>query len=315
MSREVELDNEMVDQAIEAKELIDALREGLSGGLGKMEVPERDVKDWGDHIGLIMPAWTDDWFGVKRVSVYKDKIPSIEATYELSDKKNEVVYKMKGEALTAHRTAAASALASSYLSRENSATLLMIGAGMLAPFMISAHAAIRPIKKVMLWNRSITKAKLLKDFLENEQECEFKIEVIESIEHHISKADIVCCATNSQAPLIRGEWLVKGQHLDLVGSYQPHAREANTLVIERASIYVDSLHALEETGDLITPMQEGKFEIGDVVGDLTSLCTTKNLGRKSADEITLFKSVGMASEDLIAAVLVAQNLKSPPKNL
>ena len=309
---EIEVNNETVDSVIEVAELIEAIRDGLSGGIGELTVPERDVADWDDHIGLIMPAWTDEWLGVKRVSIYKNKTPSIEANYELISKIDGVVYKMEAEALTAHRTAATSALASSYLSRADSETLLMIGAGTLAPFMICAHATIRPIKKVMLWNRSSNKAFLLKEFLEND--CDFEIEVIDSIEYNVRKADIICCATNSPEPLIKGEWLVNGQHLDLVGSYQPTTREANTLAIERASVYVDSLHALEETGELIIPIQERKFEIGDVIGDLTSLCTTKNLGRKRKDEITLFKSVGLASEDLIAAILVSEKLTPPQKS-
>lgn len=304
---EIEVDNETIDSVIDAKELIDALRNGLASISGKITVPARDVADHGDHIGLIMPAWNDEWFGVKRVSVYSDRTPSIEANYELMSKIDDVVYQMEAEALTAHRTAATSALASSYLSKEKSDTLLMIGAGILAPFMVGAHAAIRPIKKVMLWNRSSKKAELLKTFLEKDHD--FEIEVIDSIEYNISKADIICCATNSPVPLVKGEWLVKGQHLDLVGSYQPTTRETNTLAIERAAVYVDSLHALEETGDLMIPMQEGKFEIGDVIGDLTSLCQSKNIGRKSDEEITLFKSVGLASEDLIAAILVSQKLE------
>ncbi len=309
---EFEVGNEAIDSIITAQELIEAIRNGLSGGIGKITVPDRDVADYDDHIGLIMPAWTDEWFGVKRVSIYRDKTPSIEANYELMSKIDDVVYKMEAEALTAHRTAATSALASSYLSNENSETLLMIGAGMLAPFMIAAHATVRPIKKVLLWNRSSRKAELLKAFLE--MEYDFEIEVVDSIEYHISKADIICCATNSKEPLVKGEWLVKGQHLDLVGSFQSDHREANTLAIERASVYVDSLHALEETGDLIIPMEEEKFEIGDVFGDLTSLCTAKEFKRKSVDEITLFKSVGLASEDLIAAILISQKLEAEESN-
>lgn len=303
---EIEVDNETVDAVINPQELIDVLRDGFSGNIGEITVPTRDIKDWGDHIGLIMPAWTDEWFGVKRVSVYKDKTPSIDAKYELMSKIDDVVYQMEAEALTAHRTAATSALASSYLSKKNSETLLMIGAGILAPFLIAAHSIIRPIKKVMLWNRTEKRTQLLKEFLEDDLEIEF--EVIDSIEYNINKADIICCATSSSEPIIQGEWLVKGQHLDLVGSFQPNSREVNTLAIERANVYVDSLQALEETGDLMIPMQEGKFEIGDVIGDLTSLCKSKNLGRKTNDEITLFKSVGMASEDLIAAIFVQSKL-------
>ena len=217
---------------------------------------------------------------------------------------------MDATRLTAWRTAAASALASRSLSRPDSARLLMVGAGALAPFLIRAHASVRPIREIAIWNRSLPRAQALVSTL-----AQFGMTatiVTDLASAAAGQADIISTATLSSEPLIRGAWLKPGTHLDCVGAFKASMRETDDDVVRQARIFVDTrAGAFGEAGDILQPLQAGVIGKDAVLGDLFDLCRGTTAGRGSASEITLFKSVGASIEDLAAAVAVYGHVGTP----
>jgi ornithine cyclodeaminase/alanine dehydrogenase-like protein (mu-crystallin family) len=215
---------------------------------------------------------------------------------------------LDGTALTLRRTAAASALAADFLARRDSAVHLMVGTGALAPHLVAAHAATRPILQARIWGGDPRKAAALAARL---VEAGITAEPVADLEEAAAAADIITCATLAHRPLIRGAWLRPGTHLDLVGGYTPEMREADDAAIARARVYVDTDAALREAGDILQPLRSGHLAQDQIVGDLFGLCRGICAGRRDPDEITLFKSVGTALEDLAAAQLALSRLGAP----
>jgi ornithine cyclodeaminase len=181
----------------------------------------------------------------------------------------------------------------------------MVGAGALAPYLIEAHASVRPIAEVHVWNRDPARAEALVSRLVHRP---FAVRVADDLEAAVRAADIVSCATLSPTPVVRGAWLRPGAHLDLVGAFTPAMRESDDEAVKRARLYVDTREGgLKEAGDIVQPLQAGVITRADIVGDLFDLCRGQAPGRRSADEITLFKSVGTALEDLTAARWIAES--------
>jgi ornithine cyclodeaminase len=292
--------------------LIDAIEAAFRADI---EVPPRHTHMIAQPSGpdaklLLMPAWTKDGerlVGCQLVSVYPENAkvgkPSVYGSYLLlSGDTGETLAVMEGAALTAWRTACASALAARYLAREDASHIVMIGAGALAPHLIRAHAAVRPIKKITLWNRTHSRAVSTAFAL---HAAGLEPEITDDLEAAVREADIVSCATLSSEPLLRGEWLKKGAHVDLVGSFTPKMREADDATIRRASVYVDTrAGAPKSSGDIAIPLRRKVLQASDIKGDLFDLCRGEAKGRRRKDEITLFKSVGTAIEDIAAAQLV-----------
>lgn len=275
----------------------------------------------GDATLLLMPAWTgtgrttetDAFLGCKLVTVFPANaaagLPSVQGSYLLlSGTTGEPLAAMDGRALTVRRTAAASALAASYLAREDSSHLVMVGAGALAPYLVRAHVAVRPITRVTLWNRTRARA-VSTAFAINAMGIEAM--VADDLEAAVRDADIVSCATLSEKPLIQGKWLRPGTHLDLVGGFTPKMREADDAAVKKARIYVDTrAGAMKEAGDIVAPIRRNVIARDAVIGDLFDLCRRTEKGRRRAKDVTLFKSVGTALEDLAAAVLVWRMLQA-----
>jgi ornithine cyclodeaminase len=214
---------------------------------------------------------------------------------------------LDGTELTRRRTAAASALAARYLARADAARLLMVGTGALAPHLIESHALTRPIRSVRVWGRRAEAAMAVVRALSGRH---FDVEVAADLEAAVGWADIISCATLADAPLVRGAWLRPGQHLDLIGAYTPAMRETDDVALTRASIYVDTrAGALRESGELVQAIAQGSISAADIRGELADLARGRVGARRSAGEITLFKSVGSAIEDLAAAELA---LRAPP---
>jgi ornithine cyclodeaminase len=296
--------------------LIDALADAFRADIA---VPDRHVHMIAQPSGseaklLLMPAWTnsgDRLVGCKLVSVYPDNVsagrPSVYGSYLLmSGETGEALALIDGTALTAWRTAAASALAARYLARDDAAHLVMVGAGALAPHLIRAHSTVRPVKRVTLWNRTRSRAVATAFAL---HAAGIEPLIADDLEAAVRTADIVSCATLSAEPLIRGKWLRKGTHLDLVGAFTPKMREADDDAVRRARIYVDTRAAApKSSGDIAIPLKKKIIKPKDIAGDLYELCRGKAKGRRRKDEITLFKSVGAAVEDLAAAMLVWRRL-------
>jgi ornithine cyclodeaminase len=256
---------------------------------------------------LLMPAWSKDWTGLKTVIVKTDNaaknLPTVQASYLLiRNDTGETVAIMDGTELTRRRTAAASALAADYLARPDASTLVLVGAGALGSHFVRAHAAVRPIKRVFIYNRSPEKAAVLANELKKDG---FGASGVVDLEKAVGQADIVSCVTTSTTAIVRGEWLKPGTHVDLAGAFRPTMRETDGDVVARARVYVDTREgALSEAGDLLQARDEGKFDFANVQGDLFDLCRGTVMGRKSPEEITLFKSCGTAIEDLATAIMV-----------
>ena len=222
----------------------------------------------------------------------------------VSAETGETLAVMDAARLTAWRTAAASALASRYLSRPDATRLLMVGAGALAPQLILAHASVRSIREIALWNRSPGRARALMARL-----CEqgLNVSLAADLEAAVRRADIVSVATISTDPLIQGAWLKAGSHMDGVGAFRANMRETDDALVRRARIYVDTrAGAYAEAGDIVKPLNAGVIGKEPIVGDLFDLARGTVGGRKTAEEITFFKSVGAAIEDLAAAIAVYQ---------
>ncbi len=269
---------------------------------------------------LVMPAWDDfakisdpenAFIGLKSVTIFpgnpKKSLPTVMGLYILlAGDSGQPLAVLDGQALTLWRTACASGLAASFLAREDSTHLLMVGAGALAPFMIRAHAAVRPIKSVKIWNRTFEKAKNLEHKLSHEA---FHVEAVKDLEPAARQADIISCATISDTPLVLGKWLKPGTHLDLVGAFRPDLRESDDEAVISARVFVDTrAGALAEAGDLVQPVKKGVISEQHIVADLKDLTCGTNSGRQTYEEKTLFKSVGTALEDLAAAKLVYKTI-------
>jgi ornithine cyclodeaminase len=308
-------DRKAIAEALPFDILVNKLREAfLNNSIVTPMRHHHDYKNPGEELDatlLLMPSWNPgSELGVKLVTVSpqnaKYDLPSIQGLYVLFDAKNgQLQLLLDAMELTAKRTAATSALASSYLSRVDSEVLLMVGTGALAPNLIHAHATVRPIKRVLIWGRNPEKAQAICDSF-----SESKLEVVftETLDKGIMEADIVSCATLSNSPLILGAKLHAGQHIDLVGAYKKDMREADDDLISRSELFIDTDAALKETGDLVIPLREGIISAEDICGDLFQLCNGKIKGRTTEDQITCFKSVGHAMEDLIAASMVNEAL-------
>ncbi len=258
---------------------------------------------------LLMPAWrVGARLGIKTVTIFPGNSalgkPGLHSTYLLFDATTgEPLAQIDGNEITSRRTAAASALAASYLARADASRLLIVGAGRVAALMAGAMAAVRPIEQVSVWNRSPASAEALAASLRANG---FEAQATTDLKAAVHQAHIVSCATLSTAPLIRGEWLQPGAHLDLIGSFTPQMREADAACFARARVFVDTTEALAKSGDVLGAIAEGAFEASALQGTLADLCHGHSAqhARQAADEITLFKSVGTALEDLAAAELV-----------
>ena len=303
------IDAQELEASLHPLELIEALRTKLREGA---EVPARGhhTVESGNTAGgtlLIMPAWQRDRLLIlKSVTVFPDNprsgLPTVMGFYALmSAATGEVLAIMDARVLTAKRTAAASALAAEFLARKEARHLLMVGTGALAPHMVRAHAAVRPITKVSVFGRTPGKVDAMLRQLAGEA---FELAAVTDLERAAPAADIICCATTATDPILAGDTLQPGTHVDLVGAYRADRREADTAAVARSSVYVDErAGALREAGDLVIPLREGAIDEGHIRGDLFGLCRNEVRGRTRPEEITLFKSVGMALEDLAAAEL------------
>lgn len=309
MDNIAQISNHFIEENTQFLELIDHIQKAFSSK--KTIAPLRHHHDFpnpkvgSDTTLLVMPAWNpSENAGVKIVTVNPENaqfdLPSIQGTYIYLDAtKGTIKAVLEAKSLTAKRTAAASALASSFLSQKEASSLLMIGTGALSINLIKAHASVRPITQVYIWGRNFEKATTLAETLKDES---FTVTPIQTIEEKIEEVAIISCATLSKVPLVLGKYIQPGQHIDLVGAYKKDMREADNETISKVSVFVDTYQGgLKESGDIVIPLQEGIITESDIKADLFELSAHSKNGRTSKKEITLFKSVGHAIEDLAAA--------------
>lgn len=313
-----------VDRLLKYDRLTEVLRGAFRAGAVQPQRHHHTVEQAGgaNSTLLLMPAWTDfkrqtanggGHIGVKIVTIAPDNNaigkPAVMGMYYLADgKTGEPQALIDGQRLTLWRTACASALAASYLARHDASRLLMIGSGALAPFIIRAHAAVRPIREVRIWNRTEAKAAALAALLRGEG---LQAESVTELDSAVSQADIVSSATISAEPLVKGAMLRPGTHVDLVGAFSPQLRESDDRAMQVARVYCDTRGgATSEAGDIVQALKSGAIGEDDIIADLYELAREEKAGRQSDDEITLFKSVGAAIEDLAAGTEVFEQYRA-----
>lgn len=257
---------------------------------------------------LIMPAWRNGGHAaVKVVTVRSGNaargLPTVQGILVLfDDVSGRALATFDATALTGWRTAAASLLAARYLAPKNSRVLVMAGAGAIAAHLIRAYSCEFPLQEVVIWSRTVGRAKeLARKMSLGADVC---VSVVEDLQAATRRADILSCATSAEDGLIKGTWLRAGTHVDLVGAFKPHMRESDDELIQRAEVFVDTRPgALQEAGDLVQPLRAGAISEAHVRGDLASLVRDRVV-RSRDSAITVFKSVGFALEDLVAAEVV-----------
>ena len=259
---------------------------------------------------LLMPAWSAGErgaIGIKLVTVIprnsQCNLSTVNALYVLFDRDNgEPCAVIDGEALTVRRTAAASLLAARYLARNDARQVLIVGTGRLARFMAHAHCANRNVERLCIWGRNPSSAQALAAVLQHEG---LPAGAVDDLQHAVHRSHIVSCATTATSPVVRGEWLSPGTHLDLVGAFKLNMREVDDQAVASSHVYVDTfVGALAEAADITEPIARGFIARSDLRGELADLVTGRRPGRGEDGEITLFKSVGTAIEDLAAAQML-----------
>lgn len=309
MKNETYINEDFIERNVHFPGLINALKDAFSSD--DTIVPMRHHHDFPnpevqqDSTLLLMPAWKPSKrAGVKIATVSpangQFNLPAIQGIYIYLDAlKGGILALLEAKSLTKKRTAAASALASKYLSKKNASSLLMIGTGALSTNLIQAHASVRPIKEVFVWGRNYAKAENICEKFINSS---FTIKPIKNIEDKISEVDIISTATLSKTPLVLGKYLKPGQHVDLVGAYKVDMREADDETIKKSEVFIDTFQGgLKESGDIVIPLENKTLKKENIKADFFDLTSGKKKGRNNDKEITVFKSVGHALEDLAAA--------------
>lgn len=257
---------------------------------------------------LAGPTWQHDRaLGTKLVTVFPENehngsgLPSVQAVYVLFDGKNgKPVACIDGTALTLRKTAADSALGAQYLAPAMPERMLMVGAGAMAPHLIMAHLSARPsIRTIEIWNRTSERAETLAASLAFSGVI---VRAVDDIERAAGEADIISCATMAHDPLILGDWLKPGAHLDLVGSYMPEMHECDEAAVRRASVFVDSRwSAVEDCGEIVSALRSGALTKREILADNFQLARGEHPGRTGQSEITLYKNGGGGHLDLMVA--------------
>ncbi|MBB5576839.1 MULTISPECIES: ornithine cyclodeaminase family protein [Rhizobium] len=309
------LDEEQTRSALALPALIEAIATMFAGGCVMPVRHHHDMEVPGESNAtlLLMPAWLPgQYMGVKMVSVFPGNagrtLPAIFGTYLLSSgRTGEMLAAIDGGELTARRTAATSALAARYLARADAEELLICGTGRLSLNLIQAHAEGRELKRIGIWGRDRSKAQQVAD---QARAFGLTVQVITDLEAAAGSADIISCGTLSSTPVVLGEWLKPGAHLDLVGGFKPDMRETDDTSIRRAQVFVDTrAGAMKEAGDIVQPLKSGVLTEDAIHAELSELVRGTRPGRTNDDDITLFKSVGAALEDLAGAILAYEHMR------
>jgi alanine dehydrogenase len=304
------IDWDEVHRLADYPSVVDAIARMYAAGCDAMDrmIMTQPTSDGADGDFLMQPAWMRGRaFGIKIANVFPSNElrgkPSILGVYVLFDgNTGELLACIDGPAETMIKTASNSAVASRLLARHDAEVMFMMGAGKLAPYLIAAHASVRPIKRVMIWNRTAEKAQNLASHLNKPN---LTVHAVTDRAAAAAESDLICCATYAAEPILKGAWLKPGSHVDLVGSYRPDLRESDDDVIRRAGrLYVDArFSTIGISGDVIEPIKHNILQTNDVT-DLFELAQGVQPGRKNADEITVFKSGGGGHEDLATAIML-----------
>jgi 1-pyrroline-2-carboxylate reductase [NAD(P)H] len=292
------LSAEQVHAALGWSSLLDELRSAYAG---EYTMPQRQVmrlsNDAENHDAFaLLPSWNAEVIAVKAFTYFPENPPphpSLHSQILLFERKHgQPLALVDGTSVTWWRTAAVSALASRFLSRPDAKTLLLLGTGKLALYLIRAHLAVRPLERVLVWGRHPDKVSAVL----RAAAAEFpsvRFEAAGSVESACAIVDVIVSATGSPDILLQGAWVRPGTHVDLLGNHHAHHRECDTALVLKASVFVDTfVNCLKEAGEILLPIQEGVFTREAIRGELSDLCAVRVPGRRTTDEITLFKSVG-----------------------
>ncbi|HEY4108803.1 ornithine cyclodeaminase family protein [Puia sp.] len=273
---------------------------------GQVLQPLRTLMWLPDKTGLLgmMPAHASDSniIGVKLITIFHKNDPSLYPSHQgviiLFDGNNGTPLMLfDTEEITAIRTAAASAVATNLLANKAASTLAILGTGEQAQRHIESISLVRPIKTIRLWGRDKQKAEQLKRSNPNTN-----IVLTDTPQQAVANADIICTVTAATQPILNGNWISPGAHLNVIGSCTPNAREVDTDTITRANLFTDRYESLfNEAGDFLIPKKEGHITESDVRGEIGEVLTATKPGRRHPTDITLFKSLGIAAEDLYSA--------------
>jgi ornithine cyclodeaminase/alanine dehydrogenase-like protein (mu-crystallin family) len=303
------VDAESLARALPMTAAIDAL-EAAFGAARLPEAPLRRHVETRAGTVLLMPAFGDHGVGVKLVTLTPSNpehgLPFIHAVYALFEPKTQApAALLDGAALTALRTAAVSGLATRHLARSDASRLALFGAGVQARSHLRAMLAVRPIEDVVVVSRTPERATALA-----REASEAGMNARVGGPDDVSERDLVCTCTTSGTPVFDGSLLEQGTHVNAVGAYRPDLRELDTKTIERARVVVETREAaMEEAGDLLIAMKEGAIGEDHVVADLSEVLRGV-IVRRSDEDVTVFKSVGVAFEDLVVARAAVDRLNA-----
>ncbi|WP_159014508.1 ornithine cyclodeaminase family protein [Acidisoma sp. S159] len=295
--------NADVHRLLPYPDLVQALRVAHRGGKVASKVLHID-EPGGSNLFLALGAWRpNEAISVKLVGVFPGNLsldppqPTVQGIVAMFDATTgAAMLAADGAAMTERKTAADSALGVDLLARRNAATLLVVGAGALAPHVVEAFLTVRPsLRRVLIWNRTPARAQALVSRLSHPG---IAIAWAPDLDAAITQADIISCVTMSETPLVKGALLRPGAHLDLIGAYLPQMRESDDEVMRRGRIFIDNATNIEGSGDLASPLRDGVITRDDILADLWQLCTGDALGRMTLDEITVFKNIGGSHLDL-----------------
>lgn len=304
-------DNHNIESLFSYKEFIPILRDSFTKKISSPPRPHYPIKnDDGDpNMLLLMPAWqVGNFIGIKIITVFKENalrgLNTINGTYLLLNGETGIpISTFDAATITSKRTAATSALAASYLGRSDSKTYTVLGTGQLCKELVLAYSSHFKLEHINIWGRNPAKAATrvdqLKTFRINATVAKDRTEIL-------SESDIISAATYSKTPIVHGKYIKAGTHIDLIGSYLPDYREGDDDLISKSSLFIDTKAALKESGDLIMPINQGIIKPSDIQGTLIELCKGEDPGRLDKSEITFFKSVGYALEDLAIAIYLYQ---------
>ena len=308
-------DAETVHKLLPYEALIPALAKMHEGDIPSGKSVHLKDPSGADNMFVTLPGWlSDELIVVKMVGVFpqnrerKPPLGSVLGAVSAFDAKTGApVLVADGEAMTYRKTAAISGLGAAQLAPPNPRNLLIVGAGGLAPHVAMAHIAARPsIHRVHIWNRTVSNANALATRL-NEQGIDAQVSL--SLNSAVAEADVISCVTMSDQPLVKGALLKPGSHLDLVGSYLPHMRETDDDAMRRGSVYTCCDRGREDVGELTMPMASGALHMADIKGDSFDLAQGRSPGRASPDEITVFKNIGGAHQDVFTTAILKKNAK------
>ena len=273
----------------------------------------------GDVTGFLgyMPGWLGDpkVFGAKLISVFPGNHAKglgthlgIVIIFETETGQPRAI--MNGGTVTAIRTAAASGVATRALARDDASTVAILGYGEQAREHITAMAAVRPVRRVIVWGRSADKARaFIKDHADLAPDATF--EVASSVEEAVADADIICTTTAAKEPILMGRWVKPGTHVNAVGASQPNVAEVDSDLVARSRYYVDFIPSVEaESKQYRDALEAGAISEGHIIGEVGAVLDGNVPGRQSPEDITFFESVGFAAEDLGTASFVLDRART-----